>query len=511
MRTTNRAFALFLVSLLTMAAAAALAQGVDTEPNNTCATAQEIGAVGLPYVVDGNLDPVGDIDFYGFTGVPGEVWVVRHEGEPNGSGTLGDPLLGIFDSACSLIVVNDDSGTLNSRAVVTVPADGRIVVAATAYPDFEFVGYGEGTYRLTVEPFVAIGTIGGRLVDGDTGDPLPGSEEPYAYAELSRCDDFGNCFDFVAYEAAGPDGRFLFAADYFGNPLGEGTYQVRAFAYDLYESYTTAPFFVAGGESVDLGDLALPRIHFIGSVSGRLIDALDSQPLPGDRPPFAYLYAKRCEGPWCEYLGFATPDADGRFHIDGLEQFLRTGTYEIEAYATDYFPATSARMEIGEGEDVDFGDLALAPFPIQFGEVQTCTIPAQGGVCRYGIEIRNRGQERFSGETWSQVFAFGIAGPAGFTSFQTGRVGTVNPKPEKVDLKPDETVQLAFELNVPGTVPDYATFCATALVGQDPDPLFNVLGERFLFCVSKEEGVFVNLSEKEGRKRLRELRKESRH
>lgn len=284
---------------------------------------------------------------------------------------------------------------------------------------------------------------------------------------------------------------------------------MQAYAYYLYDPYTTAPFFVAGGETVDLGDLPLPRIRFVGSLSGRLIDAFDSQPLPGDQPPFAFVYAKRCDDLFCSYYAFTTTDADGRYHFDGLQHFLRTGTYEIEAYASEYFTAVSARMEVGEGEHVDFGDLALEPFPIQFGSIQACNIPSQGGTCRYGIEVRNRTAQRFSGETWSQVWAYGISGPYGFTTFQTGRVGTVNPKPEKLNLKPGETVQLEFQLDVPGTVPDYATFCATALAGQDPSPLFNVLGERFLFCVYKEPGAFVNLSEKEGRKRLRELRQEA--
>lgn len=509
MKTTIRAFVLFLVSFPTIVAPAALAQGVDTEPNNTCAAAQEIGAVGLPYVVDGNLDPAGDIDFFAFTGVAGEVWVVRHEGAPNGSGTLEDPLLGIFGSACTLIAYSDDSGTLNSRVVVTVPADGRIVVAATAYPDFEFVGYGEGSYQLTVEPFVTIGTVGGRLIDAETGDPLPGDDEPYAWVALLRCDDSGDCFDWIASTSTGPDGRFLFAFDYSGNPLGVGTYQVRGSAF-AYDDHVTEPFFVGADESVDLGDLALTHWRFVGSLSGRLVDAFDGQPLASDRPPYAYVLATFCTDTGCYYASSAGTDADGRFRLDGLSEYLRVGSYEIYAYASEYFSAVSARVEVAEGEHVDFGDLALEPFPIQFGQIQACVIPAQGGVCRYGIELRNRGQQRFSGETWSLVSAYGIGGPADFTYFQTGRVGTVNPKPEKIDLKPGETVLLEFELEVPGTLPDYAAFCATALVGQHPDPLFNVLGERFLFCVSKQEGAFVNLSEKEGRKRLRELRKESR-
>src|SRR6185295_15422810 len=52
----------------------ASAQGPDAEPNNTCSIAQNFGAVGLPFTLDGSLDgaplPGGDVDFLRFTGTP---------------------------------------------------------------------------------------------------------------------------------------------------------------------------------------------------------------------------------------------------------------------------------------------------------------------------------------------------------------------------------------------------------------------------------------------------------
>lgn len=506
MRPTLRAFILpvLLSWLFVGGAGPALA---DVEPNNTCETAEDLGAVVLPLVVHAGLDPVGDIDFYAVTGTPGEIWIIDHEGASTGAGTLPDPLLGVFDSACQVIAVNDDSNSLNSRLVVAVPADGRLVVAATAYPDFNFLGSGEGTYTLTIAEFEPIGTIGGRLVDGVTGDPLPGLEGPFATVFLLRCDAYG-CFDFVAIQSTGADGRFLFTNDFNGAPLGEGTYQVQAFASG-YEFLSTDPFAVAAGENVDLGDLALAPFRFIGSLSGRLVDAQTGDPLPGSMPPFSFVVVERCtDGGDCLAEAFVSPGPDGRFHLDGVFDFLRVGTFRLEGFADQYFLAVSERFEIGEGEDFDFGDLALEPLPLQFGDVEACTVSA-GGTCRFAVTMANRTIKRFDGATWSLVTAFGTGSPADFTAFQVGRLGTVNPKPEKLNVKPGEEVRVEFQFDVPATVTEGAFFCAETYLGQDPSPLFNVLGTRFLFCIQGQDGGFAAVSEKVARKRLRELRKET--
>jgi hypothetical protein len=109
------------------------AQNTEVEPNHPCPTAQDFGAVALPFTLDGSLDSTPespDVDFFRFTGTPGSVVRVDLEGQATGKGTLGDPFLGFFDAGCNLIASNDDSGgTLNSRLVLTIPADGVFILA----------------------------------------------------------------------------------------------------------------------------------------------------------------------------------------------------------------------------------------------------------------------------------------------------------------------------------------------------------------------------------------------
>jgi len=77
------------------------------------------------------------------------------EGEDTDQGTLPDPLLGLFDSDCSLVAFNDDvQPSFNSRLLSEVPADGIVILAASAFNDFNFLGKGvvSGSYGLSVAP-----------------------------------------------------------------------------------------------------------------------------------------------------------------------------------------------------------------------------------------------------------------------------------------------------------------------------------------------------------------------
>jgi len=236
----------------------ALAQGIDQEPNNACPMAQDFGAVALPFLIEGSLDSAfesPDVDFFRFTGTPGAILRVDLEGQATGKGTLEDPLLGLFDSGCNLLVLNDDNGeTLNSRLAFTVPADGVFILAATAYPDSEFLGGGIGTYQLTIAQFPVNAVISGHIVDAVTGEPLPGDAFPFTNVLLLRCEELG-CFD-VSFQRADSAGRFRFSFDFSVNPLEAGTYQVLAFA-DEYEQGQTDLFDVGEGEDRDIGDLPL--------------------------------------------------------------------------------------------------------------------------------------------------------------------------------------------------------------------------------------------------------------
>ncbi len=242
-----------------MASAESTGTATDTatenEPNNSCLTAQNVAAVPLPFILDGNLDSSQspDVDFFRFEGIPGAEVIVDLAGAPTGQGTLSDPFLGFFDSNCSLLALNDDSTSLNSHLEITIPADGVYILGATVCCDGEFVGGGEGSYQLTVTPVALIGSIRGR-VTGMAGTPLRGDVEPFAFVRLLQCGDF-NCFD-VNGQATDGDGRFLFDSDANGEPLRAGSYQIVVSAHQ-YRVGQTEQFAVGEAEQYDIGDFAL--------------------------------------------------------------------------------------------------------------------------------------------------------------------------------------------------------------------------------------------------------------
>ena len=218
------AASIMLAAWLVLGPAPVSAQVLEEEPNNTCQTAQEVGALsGLPAIVSGSLDtdyvsdpPVRDVDFYQFYGTPGSKLRSELLGSGSGVGTLVDPFLGLFDSQCNLLAANDDSSLgLESRIDFEVPADGVFILAATGCCDNEFIGaHGqEGSYQLGIlEPPTAIGSISGRVVDELTGEPLSGVELPYAFAELIGCSDAG-CFNYVSGLPVDADGMFRVETD----------------------------------------------------------------------------------------------------------------------------------------------------------------------------------------------------------------------------------------------------------------------------------------------------------
>jgi hypothetical protein len=384
--------------------AAPLAFGQDQEPNNTCLTAQDFGAVAFPFMVDGSLDTppeTPDVDFFKFTGTPGTALRVDLEGQATGKGTLGDPLLGLFDSTCNLIALTDDSETANSRLVFTIPANGIFVLAATSFPDFGFAGNGDssGTYQLTTTLTAVIGSIRGRIVDAVTGEPLAGDAFPFTSVELHRCGEFG-CFG-VNAQPADSEGRFRFNVDLAAQPLEVGTYLVRAFA-SQYEQGQTDPF------------------------------------------------------------------------------------------------------NVGEGEDRDVGDIPLRPFPAQFSEIRPCgDLPPEGGTCSYSVRITNRSTTALKGAIWSIVEGFEIGSLTGFTRFQTA-----NPK--KMTLRPRASRVVRFKFKVPSTVSDGASICAQVFFGQNRlKPFFNTVGQRDLFCISKGVTGFSVVPEKEAQKLLRQVDRRS--
>ncbi len=511
MYATLTLFRALLVAAVAAFPVIALAQGADEEPNNTCQGAQDVGSPGLPFSIAGNLEAIGgvsDIDFFRFTGVAGQTIVADHQGASSGQGTLGDPLLGLFDSSCNLLAVNDDFAGLDSRLVFDVPGDGVFVLAATAFPDFQFTGAGEGSYLLSVASLATIDSIFGRLVNADDGSPLSGDAPTFAAAFLLRCQD-GFCFEFVASQNTDAAGNFRFDTDFNGNALSAGSYQLQAFA-NGFEFFVSEIFDVAEGEARDLGDVALTPLRFIGSLSGRIIDSGTGEPVPGFVPPFASATVERCEpdGSCFPFTG-SLVDELGRFHFDGMLFGLPPGDYRVTAAADDYRQTTTDIFAVAEGEHLDVGDIPITPFPIQFGAVQGCEIPPGGGLCEYGIELQNRSGTRIMGSAWSTIDYFANEAPFRNSRFQVGRLGATHPAPEKIRLRPGQSTLLTFQLFVPGDLPDHSTICATATVGTGRLPHFNNQGDRFVFCAVTQGGNVRMMSDREGRDRFFELRRQA--
>lgn len=483
------------------------AQGEDVEPNNPCPAAQDFGFVDLPFSVSGNLDPIGDvldIDFFRFTGIPGDLVQADHQGAATGAGTLGDPLLGFFDGDCNLIDLNDDTGTSDSRLFFFVPENGEYILAATAFPDYSFAGFGEGSYLLTLSAPQLIDSIRGRLVDASDGiTPLSGDSPTYAWAQLFRCSD-GFCSEYIGYQQADLDGNFYFESDSFGPVLLAGSFQIQAWA-NGYEYHMSEPFDVLENEALDLGDIAMAPLKLIGQVSGRLVDAQDGSPINGFGPPWASVVLERCDEYGCGGVSGLQPDDLGNFRFDGVLYQLPPGTYRVTADAEGYQQTTTSAFDLAESENIDLGDIGMMPNQLQFGEVTACQTLQAGGKCEFGIELRNRGPGRFKGQVWGLV-EFYTSYPPLSSRFQVGKLGMTNPMPERVNLQVGQAVSMRFQLNVPKDVPGNSVVCAFAAVGADPAPQFHSLGERFLFCGATQLGQFELLSEKDGRKRLRELK-----
>jgi hypothetical protein len=171
----------------------------------------------------------------------------------------------------------------------------------------------------------------------------------------------------------------------------------------------------------------------------------------------------------------------------------------VVASADQYQSGQTEPFAVGEGEDRDVGDLGLQPHPIQFSNVVPCAdIPPAGGRCRYSVTVRNAADRLKKGLAWSVVSASGIGSFIDSTQFQAKQTHRLN-------LKTGESRIVDFDFKVPSSVADFASICTVARVGADQvEPVFQVIGERFLFCIQKQPSGEVSvIPEKEARKHMR--------
>lgn len=508
-RLRSKVFSAWVTAAILAGASANDGLANEIEPNNTCQTAQDLGAIALPLNFQGGLLNPPDqpeVDFFRILAPASTLLQIQLRGSWSGGGTLPDPYLGVFDSSCNLIAVNDDWNGLDSRLRLETPADGMLVVGVSACCDYLFDQGGLGTYTLEFSAISVAGPVTGRLVDARTGEPVSRPGDPYV--QLNFCPGGPDSCYWVNNQYPDSEGRFVFESTQWGEPLEVGEYQIYVYSY-FYESAAFGTFSV-GEAGLDVGDLPLQPLPLVNSISGRLADALDGRALSGAYPDYAYAYLEYCadDSDYCYHVGYAYPDEMGRVRFESSPYgypILLAGTYRISAGADQYAWSMSERFSVAEGEVFDYGDVPVQPLPIQVFGGTTCVVPAKGGSCNFSVTLRNAVPERFVGEAWTTIYAHTGTTPY-YSFFQVGKQGTVNPQPYKLNLKGGSRTTFDFKLDAYPSAPVGTVFCATAWVGKNPAPVLDVQGSRYLFCISKDAQGYRQMSEKEGRKKLQEVK-----
>lgn len=454
----------------------------EAEPNNSCVAPQDVTAAGLPFTLTASLGG-SDLDFYRFHGTPGAFVIVNLQGASSGVGTLSDPLLGVFYSDCyNMAGINDDGGEgTESRLAFTVPDDGVFIVAATGYPDYQFTGQTTetGSYFLKVEERAAAESISAVVVDATTGSPMAGVS-----VVLRHCVN-GSCDDFVANTVSDLEGEVRFQSGFFYTLTGD--YQLSLSAYNYQTSEVDVH--VAEAQQVDLGTVLLQPVPRVGSINGRVVDEHTRAPLSGTADPFARVDLFNCrQGPPCYAIRSTYTDAEGRFRFEGSSlNPLLTGTYQVRFRADQYYPNEVEPFFVGNGQNLDVGDVGLKSFPVRVRITQPCgAIPSTGGSCGYTVRFSNGLPSRFDGEVWTVVQGYDTGTSAGATTFQTE-----NPRP--INLRAGESLDMPFTFTVPGLVNDGAYICVQGFAARRPNP-FNTLGQDILFCLVKGEGGFTQVA-----------------
>jgi len=481
----NRPFKPALVITLMVAPMFSAAQELEQEPNDPCLSAQSMGEVTLPTYVDGSLY-VLDVDFFRFSAEPATYLATKLEGLAGDLPALSNPYLGLFDSDCNLLLADGDADGVNAALRFRVPADGLFILAATSCCDSGFTGaYATGSYRLSLDRTSPPNQISGRVVDADTGEPLPGDVDPYAQVMLLACESAACEFPSqINYQFTDSEGGFSFDSDLYGGDLVAGIYQLEATAVQ-YIARRSDPILLEEGEQLAVGDLALQSQSLAESLGGRLVDALTGLPLTGLGCPYAAAELLYCvDGEVCSDVsraGYTWTDAQGLFRFDNTNTVLLTGWYRVTASAWDYESVTTDAFELTEDAQEDLGDIPLWRPPVTLVGVEPCNeLPPAGGACRYSVQIVSNLPDEQSFSAWSIVTADGIGSILDWTRFQTGQS-------KSFDLNTGESVTLRFSFEVPETVDDGAAICPSLWVGLgERDPYFETLQhENPLFCVYK--------------------------
>lgn len=485
---------------IAFAGAPAQAQIAEIEPNSTCLSAQSLGSAAQQLTVTGSLTTppaTPDVDYYRITATPGDLIRIEQRGATSGSGTLYDPFLGVLSSTCVNLAFNDDgAGILDSRVEVTVPADGILVIAATSVWDWELSGNGSyaGSYVLKIGRVTLAQGLGGRVVDANTGAAIPN-----ATVWLQGCDN-GECSQSAGYSFSGPDGAFRFEPGNFtlyDNMLRAGEYRLIVNAGQSYVQYEGTPFQLLAGQDLGLGDIGVQPVPVVGSIHGRLVDAVTGAALPGNAAPFGRAELQTCSPIYgCWTIRYADADAQGHFVFESnLNYPLSPGSYRVTAAADQYEATVGPEFEVAADQHYDVGDFAVKSYPVRINLTQACSsVPTTGGDCPFVVRVTNGNPSKLHGDVWSLVQSYPLYWNGSSTQFQAGR--------KTVSLLPGTSTDVSFTFTVPASLQDGTAICAKAFTSHKTNP-FQSIGNRDLFCVAKVGTTFRQMPEKERRELLK--------
>ena len=104
-----------------------------------------IGSINVGGIATGDIEAVGDTDWFRISLVAGHTYTFNLSGAATGQGTLPDPFLRLRDSVGTSLAFNDDNGTnLNSRVSFTATTGGTYYLSTGSATTT-----GIGTYTLS--------------------------------------------------------------------------------------------------------------------------------------------------------------------------------------------------------------------------------------------------------------------------------------------------------------------------------------------------------------------------
>lgn len=150
---------ILLGTLAAMAAAGSAQAGffVESEPNNSLATANFVGSYSFPgdgFIVDGSINPTTDEDWFRFTVDDATQIRIAIFGRPNSNS--GDSYLELFDSGGVLLASDDDSNV-------------------NLFSALEYNSAGAGTFYFRITSFQGASSFDYKTIVGLNVAPTPGS------------------------------------------------------------------------------------------------------------------------------------------------------------------------------------------------------------------------------------------------------------------------------------------------------------------------------------------------